>query len=163
VRELWRIATNLDRDEPLNHVMLLSDIVQRETSQSQIQTALLSGLAVLALIMASIGIYGVMAYLVTQRTQEIGVRMALGAQKRQILSMVVKRGMNLTLIGVIAGISATFALVRWITSLLFGVSPTDVSVIGGVTVLLTLVALIACLIPACRAASIDPIEALRAE
>jgi predicted permease len=163
VRELWRIATNLDRDEPLNHVMLLSDIVQRETSQSQIQTALLSGLAVLALIMASIGIYGVMAYLVTQRTQEIGVRMALGAQKRQILSMVVKRGMNLTLIGVIAGISATFALVRWITSLLFGVSPTDVSVIGGVTVLLTLVALIACLIPACRAASIDPIKALRAE
>jgi ABC-type antimicrobial peptide transport system permease subunit len=71
--------------------------------------------------------------------------------------------MNLTLIGVIAGISATFALVRWITSLLFGVSPTDVSVIGGVTVLLTLVALIACLIPACRAASIDPIKALRAE
>ncbi len=161
--QLRQIAASVDPEEPLNHVMTMTEIVDHETAQGRIQTTLLSGLAVLALIMASIGIYGVMAYLVTHRTQEIGVRMALGAQKTQILAMVLKRGMTLTLIGAVAGISAALALTRLISSLLFGVRPTDIGVIGGVTVLLVLVAIFACLIPARRAASIDPATALRAE
>ncbi|HEX4227776.1 MAG TPA: ABC transporter permease [Bryobacteraceae bacterium] len=163
LKDLRQISATADRDEPLNHVMTMSDLVGRETSQIQTQTALLSGLAVLALIMASVGIYGVMAYLVTQRTQEIGVRMALGAQKRQVLGMVLKRGMTLTLFGAIAGISAAFAVARLMTSLLFGISPTDTSVMAGGAILLIFVALVACLVPAFRAASIDPIEALRGE
>jgi putative ABC transport system permease protein len=163
VRELRRIGSDLDRDEPLNHVMLLSDIVDRETAQSQVQTTLLGGLAALALIMASVGIYGVMAYLVTERTQEIGVRMALGAQRIQILGMVLKRGMILTLIGVIAGISAALVLTRLMNSLLFGVSPADLGVMATVTTLLASVALLAGLIPARRAARIDPLAALRRE
>jgi ABC-type antimicrobial peptide transport system permease subunit len=163
LKDLRQISAAIDRDEPLNHVMSMSDLVNREMSQIQMQTALLSGPAALALIMASVGIYGVMAYVVTQRTQEIGVRMALGAQKRQVLGMVLKRGMTLTLLGTIAGISAAFAVVRLMTSLLFGISPTDVSVMAGGAILLILVALAACLVPAFRAASIDPIEALRGE
>ena len=113
--------------------------------------------------MASVGIYGVMAYLVTQRTQEIGVRMALGAQRKQIVGMVLKRGLLLTSIGGIVGICAASGLTRLIKSLLFGVSPTDIGVLACVTGLLVLAATLACLIPAQRAASIDPIEALRTE
>jgi ABC-type antimicrobial peptide transport system permease subunit len=163
VRELRQIAGDLDRDEPLNHVMLLTDIVERETGQSKTQSTLLSVLAALALIMACVGIYGAMAYLVSQRTQEIGVRMALGAQKKQILGLVLKGGLTLTLIGMIAGVFAAVILMRLMSGLLFGVSPTDIGVMTGVTILLTLTAAFACLVPARRAVSIDPIEALRAE
>ncbi|HEY3939068.1 MAG TPA: FtsX-like permease family protein, partial [Bryobacteraceae bacterium] len=163
VRELRRIANDLDPDEPLNHVMLLSDIVEAETQQSKTQSTLLGIFAALALIMASIGIYGVMAYLVTQRTKEIGVRMALGAQKRQILGLVLRRGWILTLIGTIIGISVASGLMRLLRSLLFGVSPTDVGTMAAVVILLIFTATCACLVPARRAASIDPVEALRTE
>lgn len=158
--ELRRIIADIDPEEPLNHVMTMTELVERETAQSRMQTALLGGLATLALIMASVGIYGVMAYLVTQRTQEIGVRMALGAQKNQILRMVVKRGVRLTLIGTVAGISAALALTRLMNSLLFGVSPSDIGVMGCMTVLLIFVATFACFVPAWRASSIDPLTAL---
>jgi len=161
--ELRRIAARIDRDEPLNHVMLMRDVVALETSQNKVQTMLVSGLAALALVMACLGIYGVMAYLVTQRTREIGVRMALGARRRQILGLVVKRGMTLTVIGVGIGVCASVTLTRLMRGLLFGVSPVDSLVIAGVSALLLAVALAACLIPARRAASIDPTQALRAE
>jgi len=161
--ELRRIAARIDSQEPLNHVMTMSEIVDRETSQSKMQTTLLSGLAALALVMACVGIYGVMAYLVTQRTREIGVRMALGARETQIFGLVLKRGMTLTLIGVVIGVCAAVALTRLIGGLLFGISPLDSQVIVSVSGLLMAVALMACLIPARRAASIDPVHALRAE
>ena len=162
-RKLRQITAGIDSEEPLNHVMTMSDIVDRETSQSSIQSALLSGLALLALIMASVGVYGVMAYLVTQRSREIGVRMALGAQPKQVRVLVLKRGMTLALIGVVVGACAALALTRLMSGLLFGVSATDPAIMTGVTTLLIAVALVACLIPAQRAASIDPAEALRAE
>jgi putative ABC transport system permease protein len=163
LRQLRQIAASIDAEEPLNHVITMTEMIQRETAQGRVQTILLGALAALALLMASVGIYGVMAYLVTQRTQEIGVRMALGAQKMQILAMVLKRGLILTSIGAIVGICAACGLTRLMNSLLFGVSPTDIGVLICVTSLLVLAATLACLVPAQRAASIDPIEALRTE
>jgi putative ABC transport system permease protein len=163
VKQIRHIAGDLDRDEPLNHVKLLSDIVDAETQQSETQSTLLGIFAALALIMASIGIYGVMAYLVTQRTQEIGVRMALGAQKREIFGLVLKRGMKLALVGAIIGVFGAYFLTRLLRSLLFDVSPIEFGILAGVTTLLALSAVCACLVPARRAASIDPVEALRME
>jgi predicted permease len=161
--QLRQIATSVDPEEPLNHVMTMMEIVERETAQGKMQTALLGGLAALALIMASVGIYGVMAYLVTQRTQEMGIRMALGAQRKDVLALVLRRGMALTMVGVGTGLGTALLLTRLMGSLLFGVSPTDPLVMATVSILLAAVAFLACFIPASRAASIDPMHALRVE
>jgi predicted permease len=163
VGQLRRIASDVDSDEPLNHVMLLSDIVEAETHETRMQSTLLVLFAALALIMATVGIYGVMAYLVTQRTQEIGLRMALGAHRRQIVGLVLKRGLTLTLVGTSIGVFAASMFTRFLRSLLFGVSPIDIGIMAGISTLLALTAICACLVPAHRAASVDPVEALRAE
>lgn len=163
VSELRRIAGDLDPDEPLNHVIPLSDIVEAETQQSKTQSTLLGSFAALALVMSALGIYGVMAYLVTQRTREIGVRMALGAQKNQILILMLRRGWTLAVIGTSVGLFAACLLTRLLKGLLFGVSPTDTGIMAGVAILLMLTATCACVVPARRAASVDPILALRME
>lgn len=124
---------------------------------------LLGAFAGLAMALACIGIYGVTTYLVSQRTQEMGIRMALGAQRRDVLALVLWGGVRLTLIGVTMGIGASLVLTRLMHSLLFNVSPTDPAILMGVSLLLVLVALTACAIPALRASSIDPMRALRTE
>jgi ABC-type antimicrobial peptide transport system permease subunit len=126
--------------------------------------AVLTGLfAVLGLLLAAIGLFGLVSYSVAQRTNEIGVRMALGAQKRDVVSMILRQGLRLLLVGLAIGITGALALTRFLSSLLYGVAPTDPVTFTAVSLILIVVALLACYIPARRAAKVDPMIALRYE
>jgi ABC-type antimicrobial peptide transport system permease subunit len=132
-------------------------------AQPRFGATLVALFAALALILASIGVYGVISYSVTQRTQEIGVRVALGARSRDVLSLVLKQGMTLTATGLGAGLIGSLALTRLMKTLLFGVSATDPLTFIVISLLLTAVALLACLVPALRATRVDPMIALRSQ
>jgi putative ABC transport system permease protein len=153
----------LDPDLPLTLVMPMTDVVSRSVWQPRLYTALFGVFAAVALIMSTVGIYGVMSYSVTQRTREIGLRMALGAQRQDVLKLVVGHGVLLAGLGVGAGLAAAVALTRLMSSLLFGVTATDPVTFAAVSVLLAGVALGACAVPARRASKVDPMVALRYE
>lgn len=144
-------------------IRTMDDLLSETVAQTRLQTGLLSLFAGLALLLAAIGLYGVLSYAVTQRRREIGVRMALGAGKRQVLSLVIGQGMKLALLGVVIGIMGALALTRVIRSLLYGVTPADPATFTAVSLILVAVTLLACWLPALRAARVDPMEALRHE
>ncbi|HEY9231771.1 MAG TPA: ABC transporter permease, partial [Blastocatellia bacterium] len=153
----------VDRDQPVSDVRTMKDVLGQELGQRETGTTLLGVFAALALLLAAIGLYGVLSYFVSQRIPEFGVRLALGAQSRDILWLVVKRGMGLALLGLAIGLAASFALTRLMQSLLFEVSASDPVVFALIALLLAGVAFAACVIPARRAMKIDPMVALRYE
>jgi predicted permease len=153
----------VDADQPVSDVRTLDDVLSKEIAPRRIAMTLLMTFAGLALVLASIGIYGVLSYFVTQSTPEIGVRIALGARRVDVLKLVVGRGMRLALAGLAVGLAAALLLTRLMASLLFGVSATDVTSFVGVSLLLIVVAFLACYIPARRATKVDPLVALRYE
>jgi ABC-type antimicrobial peptide transport system permease subunit len=141
----------------------MEDQLSEQMAPRRFQTSLLTLFSVIALALASIGVYGVMRYLVVQRTHEIGIRMALGAQRGDVLRLIIEEGMKLTLIGALIGLGAAWALTRSMRNLLFGVSPTDPLTFIVIASLLMLVALLACWIPAWQATKVDPLVAIRTE
>jgi len=148
---------------PIFEVATLSEQVDRSLVQQKLIARLSSLFGLLALLLASVGIYGVISYSVTQRTREIGVRMALGAERSDVLRLVLGQGAKLALAGGLIGLGASWALTRWIKSLLFNVSATDPATFVAIALLLIAVALLACYIPARRATKVDPMIALRCE
>ena len=154
---------NLDPDLPMYSVRTMEQRVDESLARRRFLMLLLGGFAGSALLLATIGIYGVMAYLVNQGTREIGIRIALGASQRNVLGLVVRRGMALALSGVMIGLAAAFLLTRLIRSLLFGVQATDPITFAAISLLLFFIALLASYIPARRAARIDPMVSLRSE
>jgi putative ABC transport system permease protein len=153
----------IDPELPMASVATMDQLLGDSLSRSRFTMLLLGIFAAVALLLAAVGIYGLIAYSVTQRTQELGIRIALGAQRRDVLRLVLTQRTRLTLLGVAIGVLAALALSRLLATLLFGVSATDPLTFAGVAGLLAFVALLACFIPARRATRVDPIVALRYE
>jgi putative ABC transport system permease protein len=154
---------SVDPDLPLAKVSTLTTLVGQSLMQPRFAMLLLVGFGVLALLLASIGMYGVISYSVSQRTQEIGVRMALGAKRGAVFGMVLAQGARLAVAGIAIGLAGAFAGMRALTGLLYGVKPADPATFAAVSALLMLVALLACFLPAWRAMNVDPVIALRNE
>jgi len=154
---------SIDHDQPISNIQPMDQWLDEEVASRQIQTTLLGSFAALALILACVGIYGVLAYVVTQRTPEIGLRVALGADSGSIFAAVARQGMSLAGIGIALGLAASLALSSLLQSLLFDVKPTNPATYLSASVVFTLVALLACYVPARRASKVDPLVALRYE
>jgi putative ABC transport system permease protein len=153
----------LDKDLPINNVRPLESYVADALAPTRFSLILMNVFGAVALALAAIGLYGVLAYAVSQRTQEFGIRLALGAQPHDVLALILKQGMKLALTGVLLGLISGVALTRLMQNLLFGVGATDPATFGGIAFLLILVALLACYLPARRATKVDPLVALRGE
>jgi len=154
---------SVDKDQPVSNVRTMEQVVSTAVSRERFQTLLLALFATLALLLACVGLYGVISYAVVQRTHEIGVRIALGAKPADVLRLVIKQGMALTMIGLVFGVAIAFAVTRVMSEMLFGVTATDPLTFVGVPVVLGLIAFLACYVPARRATKVDPLVALRYE
>jgi putative ABC transport system permease protein len=153
----------VDNDQPVIQLRTMQEVISESIWRQHVSASILGLLSVLALLLAAVGIYGVIAYSISLRTHEFGIRSALGATKRDLLELVLRQGLYLTLIGLVAGIILSLGLTRLLRSLLFGVSPTDVVTFAAVIMLLVITAVLACFIPARSAANVDPMTALRYE
>ena len=157
------VIRSLDSQQPIANMSTMESLLAKSIARSRFNTLLLAIFAIVALVLSAVGIYGVMSYSVTQRTHEIGLRMALGAQHHDVVKLVVRQGAILGLIGIVAGLAASFGLTRFLATLLFGVKATDGTTFAAVAVGLLIVVLVACYIPARRATKVDPLVALRYE
>jgi putative ABC transport system permease protein len=153
----------VDSQQPIYDLRTLSELRDNSFKPERLNLTLLGSFACMALLLAAIGLYGVISYVTAHRSQEIGIRMALGARRRDVLKLIVRQGMTLAFAGAALGLLASLALARLMKTLLFGVSATDPLTFGGVALLLLGVALLACWIPARRATRVDPMIALRCE
>jgi len=160
---IQRLIASLDANLPVKNVLTMEEIVGESTANSSFSATLVLSFAGFSLLLAAVGLYGVLAYLVTQRTGEIGIRMALGARRERVLRLVLTDGLRPALLGLVIGMAASLAAARLISSVLYGTSPLDPSVFLSVIATLLISAVGACLVPAWRAAQIDPMSALRAE
>jgi putative ABC transport system permease protein len=160
---LRRAVAEIDKDVPIFRTRTLADYMSRSIAQLRLNAMLVGLFAVIALLLAAAGIFGVMSYSVTQRTQEIGIRLALGAQRYDVLRLIILQGMRFVGAGIVLGLIGVVVSTRLLQSLLFGIGATDLRTMFAVTMILTAVAFIACLLPARRATLVDPIKALRAE
>jgi putative ABC transport system permease protein len=151
----------IDKELPLFDVATMDNLLEAETVDQRFESATVGLFAALALLLAGVGIFGVISYMVSQRTNEIGIRMALGAQRSDVLRMVIRNGMFMTAAGVAVGLVGALALTRLMRNLLFQITPTDPITYSAVTIILVIVALLACCIPARRAMRVDPMAALR--
>ncbi len=156
-------VTAVDPDQPIYNIRSMHDIRAESIAPERLNLTLLSIFAGIALVLALVGIYGVMSYAVTQRTHEIGIRMAIGAQPRDVFRMILGQGMTLALIGVVIGLAGAFALTRLMATMLFGIEPTDPLTFASIAALLTGVALLACYLPGRRATKVNPMVSLRYE
>ena len=163
VASLRQVAHEVDPTIRIRDVRSLNDVVNTSLHQERVLAQLGGFLSIFALTLACLGLYGVLSFSVAQRTREIGVRMALGAQRKDVLSLVVGRGLKLALLGLALGLIAAFAVTRFVSGLLYGVTPTDPVTFGGVSLLLLLVAGLASWLPARRATKLDPMTVLRHE
>jgi putative ABC transport system permease protein len=152
-----------DKELVPEHIATMEQILSRSLAQSRLNLALIGSLAVLAVALAAGGLYSLIAYAVAQRTHEIGIRLALGAQRRDILRLTLRQGFTLVALGIVLGLAGAIAATRALRSLLFGVSPTDPATFVSIPLLLALVALLACWFPARRAMKVDPLVALRCD
>ncbi len=163
VPEAQKVVWDINKDVPLANIRTMQDLIANSVQRRKFSMLLLGIFAATAMLLAAIGLYGVMSYSVAQRTREIGVRMALGAQRGDVLSLIVRRGMTLVLLGIAGGVVLSLGSARLIAGMLFGITAADPLTFIGVAALLAVVAFIANYLPALRAASVDPIVALRYE
>jgi putative ABC transport system permease protein len=160
---LRAVAASIDPNEPISGIKTMDEMIQDSVGSRRVTLILLGVFSALALVLAGIGIYGVISYSVAQRTQEIGIRMALGAARRDVIQMILLQGARIVSAGLIIGVLAAFGLTRYLEKLLFSVSPADPSTFALVALVLAFVAVLACYIPARRALRVDPMTALRYE
>jgi putative ABC transport system permease protein len=163
VPSLRAAVYSIDKDQPVPHVRTLDSILDDYMAAPRFSMLLLAILSSAALVIASVGIYGVTSYTAVQRTGEFGIRLAIGAQRRDVLRLVLWQGAKLVLIGLLAGLTSTLVAGRVLTSMLFETSPYDPITLATITIVLGAIAVLACLLPAYRATRINPIDALRAE
>jgi putative ABC transport system permease protein len=153
----------IDPEQPVFDISTMDERLAASVAPRRFNLVLLASFALLAMLLAGVGIYGVVSYSVSQRTHEVGIRMALGAQRRDVLKLIVAQGMVLLLMGIGVGLIGAFLLTRFLAALLYGVRPTDSATFAAVSLLLAAVAIVACCIPARRATRVDPVVALRYE
>jgi putative ABC transport system permease protein len=158
-----RIVQSMDRDLPVSDVMTMEQLLGKSTMDASFDATLLAVFAGLSLLLAAVGLFGVLSYIVAQRTSEIGIRIALGARREQVLRKVMLDGLRPALLGLVLGLAASAGAAKEIASMLYGTEALDMSVFAGVSGALLLVAAAACLVPAWRASRLDPMRALRTE